>query len=151
MKRFLFSATPIRPRGDLGQSQRLREINVAVLDGVRVFHLEFICYYYYYSFYYCYFCFYLHCILLQSGDPTSRAGQTSDVGGDVNMVVWGTDVNVSETKRQFKLFLRQFINDLHDPDGGDDDDDQMQGQDRMEPLYMTRLEVVRKEIYINRQ
>ncbi|XP_019863863.1 PREDICTED: DNA replication licensing factor mcm4-A-like [Amphimedon queenslandica] len=29
-------ATPVRPRGDLGQSQRLREINVAVLDGVRV-------------------------------------------------------------------------------------------------------------------
>ena len=62
------------------------------------------------------------------------------------MVVWGTDVNVSDTKRQFKLFLRQFINDLHDPD----EDDQMQGQDRMEPFYLTRLEVVRaknKSIY----
>lgn len=51
--------------------------------------------------------------------------------------MWGTDVNISETKRQFKLFLRQFVNDLHD-----DDDDQAQLQDRMEPFYMTRLEEV---------
>lgn len=59
----------------------------------------------------------------------------SEGGTEAHLVIWGTDVNVTETKKQFRLFLRQFVDDMP----SDDDDEPMGG---VEPLYLQRLEEV---------
>lgn len=70
----------------------------------------------------------------QTGDPTSTGGVTSEGAPEAHLVIWGTDVNVQETKRRFKEFLEKFIDDL--PDEGDFP------LDRTEPYYMQKLEEV---------
>ena len=54
---------------------------------------------------------------------------------EAHLVIWGTDVNVMETKRTFGLFLRQYVDDIPSEGG----DSPMGG---IEPLYLQRLEEV---------
>ena len=51
-------------------------------------------------------------------------------------MIWGTDVNVQDTKKQFVTFLRGFVDDIH----SEEDDDLT--VDSTEPLYLQRLEEV---------
>ena len=71
---------------------------------------------------------------MQTGDPTST-GVTSEAGPEAHLVIWGTDVNVQETKKKFKDFLENFIDDLPGDEGETP-------SDRVEPFYMQRLEEV---------
>lgn len=50
-------------------------------------------------------------------------------------MIWGTDVNVQETKKKFRDFLESFVDDLP----GEEGDEPME---RVEPFYMKRLEEV---------
>ncbi len=50
-------------------------------------------------------------------------------------MIWGTDVNVQETKKKFREFLEGFVDDL--PGEGEDEP-----MERVEPFYMQRLEEV---------
>ena len=76
----------------------------------------------------------------QTGDPSSR-GVTSEGAPEPHLVIWGTDVNVQETRQHFKQFLEQFANDLPG-DGGDSP----VAEDRAVPYYLQRLdEVGRRE------
>ena len=70
----------------------------------------------------------------QTGDPTST-GVTSEAGPEAHLVIWGTDVNVQDTKKRFREFLEKFIDDLPG-EGGESP------MDRAEPYYMQRLEEV---------
>ena len=74
---------------------------------------------------------------VQTGDPSSVAGGTSEAAPEAHLVIWGTDVNIQETKRKFREFLETFIDDLpsnggYSPVAGD----------RVEPYYMQRLDEV---------
>ena len=50
-------------------------------------------------------------------------------------MIWGTDVNIQETKKRFKEFLEVFIDDQSD-------EDVPPSGDIIQPFYMTRLEEV---------
>ena len=57
-------------------------------------------------------------------------------GAEAHLVIWGTDVNVQDTKKKFKEFLETFV--LESVEGPTQ-------ADKMEsPLYMTRLDEVCK-------
>lgn len=75
---------------------------------------------------------------LQSGDPTSAVGMPSDSAAEAHLVIWGTDVNVHETKKRFLSFLRDFVDDMpaEEEEGGDSP------MDGSGPLYLQRLEEV---------
>jgi len=61
------------------------------------------------------------------GAPTSEAAEPK-------LVIWGTDVVVSETKEKFKTFLLEFtIDEL---------DEMNDGFDPLQPLYMQKLEEI---------
>lgn len=77
---------------------------------------------------------------LQAGDHTSTGTggvTTSDGAGGIepHLTIWGTDVNVQRTKKKFKLFLENFVDDF--PDGGESP---MTGAT---PYYLSRLDEVR--------
>lgn len=56
-------------------------------------------------------------------------------GTEPHLVIWGTDVNVQDTKKKFKEFLETFVLEAA---GGD-----VEGTSSVEPpLYMTRLDEV---------
>ena len=59
---------------------------------------------------------------------------------EAHLVIWGTDVNVMETKRTFGLFLRQYVDDIPSEGG----DSPMGG---IEPLYLQRLEEVCSHVH----
>ena len=67
------------------------------------------------------------------GNPPS-SGVTSE-GNEPHLVIWGTDVNVQDTKKKFKEFLETFVLEA----GGDSEGPT---GDKREPLYMTRLDEV---------
>lgn len=69
-----------------------------------------------------------------TGDPTST-GVTSEAGPEAHLVIWGTDVNVQETKKKFRDFLENFIDDLPG-EGGESP------MGSVEPYYMQRLEEI---------
>ena len=50
-------------------------------------------------------------------------------------MIWGTDVNIQETKKRFKEFLEVFIDDQSD-------EDVPPSGDIIQPFYLTRLEEV---------
>ena len=56
----------------------------------------------------------------------------------MHMVIWGTDVNIVETKKHFQQFLRQYINDLDTVAA----DDEMPDGNVIEPYYLQCLEEV---------
>ena len=62
---------------------------------------------------------------------------TSDAAPEAHLVIWGTDVNVQETKKNFRKFLENFVDDLPG-DGGDSPN----AGDKIEPYYMQRLDEV---------
>lgn len=64
---------------------------------------------------------------------------TSDTTAEPQLVIWGTDVNVQEAKRQFTTFLREFVDDV--PEEG------VASQIGSDPHYLQQLEEVR-DIYI---
>lgn len=68
---------------------------------------------------------------------------TSEGGPDIHLVIWGTDVNIMVTKRQFSQFLRQFIDDIPSVDGGDSP---LGGTEA--PLYLQRLEEVERFMHV---
>ena len=64
-------------------------------------------------------------------------GVISEAAPEAHLVIWGTDVNIQDTKKQFREFLENFIDDLPG-DGGDSP----LAEDRVEPYYMQRLDEV---------
>ncbi|KAL5467701.1 hypothetical protein EMCRGX_G031964 [Ephydatia muelleri] len=97
-------STPIRPRTDIGTAGRLREVNLTTGAADAV----------------------------NGGDPVSSA--VTSEGAEAHLVIWGTDVNVQDTKKKFKEFLETFV--LESVEGPTQ-------ADKMEsPLYMTRLDEV---------
>ena len=77
------------------------------------------------------FCFFF---FTQTGDPSST-GLTSEGAPEAHLVIWGTDVNVQETKKRFKEFLESFVDDQSE-------DDIPPSVDADQPYYMARLEEV---------
>ncbi|XP_064398526.1 DNA replication licensing factor mcm4-A-like [Halichondria panicea] len=70
-----------------------------------------------------------------TGDPTST-GLTSEGAPEAHLVIWGTDVNVQETKKRFRDFLFKFVDDLQPEEG------EGPSGDRTEPYYLARLEEI---------
>ncbi|XP_072013660.1 DNA replication licensing factor mcm4-A-like [Amphiura filiformis] len=70
-----------------------------------------------------------------SGEPTEpmTGGPTSDQPGAPQLVIWGTDVVVSEAKERFCRFLNRFI----DPEA-----DENEGINPDEPLYLQKLDEI---------
>jgi len=69
--------------------------------------------------------------------PTTDANDvavSSDVGAEPKLVIWGTDVVVSETKERFRRFLETFIDDTLDEDASE--------FDPSKPLYMQKMEEI---------
>ena len=60
---------------------------------------------------------------------------TSEGAPEAHLVIWGTDVNIQETKKRFKEFLEVFIDDQSD-------EDVPPSGDITQPFYLTRLEEV---------
>ena len=58
----------------------------------------------------------------------------SDAGIESRLVIWGTDVVVSEAKDKFKKFINDFIDE--------DADELADGFDPLLPLYIQRLDEV---------
>lgn len=58
---------------------------------------------------------------------------TSDQPGGQQMVIWGTNVVVTETKDKFQRFVERFIDHEADPS---------EGINPHEPLYLQKLEEV---------
>lgn len=73
--------------------------------------------------------------LLQTDGSEAVPGSTTDGMSQVHLVIWGTDVNVQDTKYKFTEFLQTFVDDL--PEGDTD-----ARATSVEPLYMTRMEEV---------
>lgn len=65
--------------------------------------------------------------------------KSSEGGSDANLVIWGTDVNILDAKRQFVMFLQECIPGMTSEDGFNLDDSLH--------LYLKALEEVRL-IYI---
>lgn len=63
---------------------------------------------------------------------------TSEGAAEPHLVIWGTDVNVSDTKKKFVDFLKNFVDDL--PGGVASSELAL---DSVTPYYRTRLEEVR--------
>ena len=78
--------------------------------------------------------YYVLYLFFQTGDPSST-GLTSEGAPEAHLVIWGTDVNIQETKRRFKEFLETFIDDQSD-------EDVPPSGDIIQPFYMIRLEEV---------
>ena len=66
---------------------------------------------------------------------------TSDITSDPNagpqLVIWGTDVVVSQCKDKFRRFISKYV------DKNVEADEQFDGMDINEPYYLQRLEEVR--------
>lgn len=68
---------------------------------------------------------------------------SSEQGSDVaaagpQLVIWGTDVVVSQCKEKFIRFISRYI------DEAVDEDEQFDGMDVREPYYIQRLDEVRR-------
>ena len=75
---------------------------------------------------------------VQTGGDPSSAGVMSEAAPEAHLVIWGTDVNIQDTKKQFRTFLETFIDDLPSEGG----DSPTVGEDRVEPYYLQRLDEV---------
>jgi len=98
-------ATPIRHRPDVRSDRRMRQVNVG-----------------------------------PGGDPPSeterseRSDPVSEVPQGPQLVIWGTDVVVSQCKDKFRSFITTFI------DTSIADDEQFAGVDPNQPYYLQRLD-----------
>lgn len=109
--------TPIRPRTDIRTDRRIRQVDM-------------------------------------SGPTSETAGDTAaapseaaptDSGAGPQLVIWGTDVVVSECKDRFKQFVLQFV----EPEAEDDERTEQMNTD--EPLYLQKLEEIQslEEPFLN--
>ena len=57
------------------------------------------------------------------------------------MVIWGTDVVVSECKDRFKQMILEFV----EPNA--EEDERVEGMNAEEPLYLQKLEEVKKSTF----
>lgn len=73
-----------------------------------------------------------------NADPTSNAVPTSEGPQGPQLVIWGTDVVVSECKERFKQYVLKYI----DPNAEYDEKTNEMNED--EPLYLQKLEEVCK-------
>lgn len=110
--------TPIRIRSDIQSEKRLRQVNVgggaSSSQGIPP----------------------TSDVPVPSSEalpPTSEAG--SETGP--NLVIWGTDVSVQVCKERFKKFIK-----LHKASA--EEDEKVDGYDPNLPLYMQKLDEVRK-------
>ena len=76
-----------------------------------------------------------HLLLLQTEGSEAAPGSTTDGMSQVHLVIWGTDVNVQDTKYKFAEFLQTFVDDL--PEGDAD-----APAASVEPFYMACMEEV---------
>ena len=65
---------------------------------------------------------------------------TSDSNAGPQLVIWGTDVVVDHCKSKFRKFIQQYI------DRNVDVDERFEGINPDEPVYLQRLEEVRRII-----
>lgn len=74
----------------------------------------------------------------QPSDTTDQpTGPTSDAAAAAPaLVIWGTDVVVSETKDKFRKFITEFVDEDLDPE------EMGEGFDPLLPVYMQRLDEV---------
>ena len=80
--------------------------------------------------------YFLQCLkyLLTSQPTDTTEGAPTSEAAEPKLVIWGTDVVVSETKEKFKSFLTEFtIDEL---------DEMNEEFDRTQPLYMQKIEEV---------
>ena len=75
------------------------------------------------------------------GAPATPAAPTASARTEApqgpQLVIWGTDVVVSECKDRFKAFILQFVN------ADTEEDERVDGMNTNEPLYLQKLEEVR--------
>nr|QIC49964.1 DNA replication licensing factor MCM4 [Actinia equina] len=100
------AGTPIRHRTDIRSDRRMRQVNIGEQPPSDATE--------------------------QPTGVTSESGQAAAVAP--SLVIWGTDVVVSETKRKFTKFLNEFV-DENAEDMGD-------GFDPILPLYLQRLDEI---------
>ena len=67
---------------------------------------------------------------------TSDREVSSDPNAGPQLVIWGTDVVVSHCKEKFRRFVQTFV------DADLQQDEQFEGMDISEPVYMQRLQEV---------
>lgn len=67
--------------------------------------------------------------------------ESSEAAPEAHLIVWGTDVNIQDTKRRFRDFLQKFVNDHPDQE-----ETSPMNEDRAELYYMQRLDEV--HVYI---
>lgn len=72
----------------------------------------------------------------QADAGPSEADAPSDTNAAPQLVIWGTDVVVSQCKAKFKNFLLTFVEEVPDSD------ERMEGMDSSQPLYMQKLDEV---------
>ena len=69
--------------------------------------------------------------------PARSAGAPSEAAPQgPQLVIWGTDVNVTECKDKFKTFILTYT----DPEA--EEDERMEGMNSDEPLYLQKLDEV---------
>ncbi|XP_002731973.1 DNA replication licensing factor mcm4-like [Saccoglossus kowalevskii] len=96
--------TPIRVRSDIRSERKMRQVNLVSEPSVG------------------------------GGDGSDPAVVvTSDQAAGPRMVIWGTDIVVSEAQEKFKKFVQTYI---------DEDADELEGFDPTQPAYMQRLEEI---------
>jgi len=78
------------------------------------------------------------------GNDANDPGISSDGQGDPKLVIWGTDVVVSETKDRFRRFISEFIKN-------DEEDAGHSEYDPTRPFYIQKLEeiVITEHPYVN--
>ena len=77
----------------------------------------------------------------QPSDTTDQpTGPTSDAAAAAPaLVIWGTDVVVSETKEKFRKFICEFVDE--------EAEDMGEGFDPLLPVYMQRLDEVSSKVH----
>jgi len=76
-------------------------------------------------------------ISLKPSQPDNVPSQTDSQAGP-KMVIWGTDVDVSECKKTFRRFIENFIDPNMEPDEAN-----LAITDVNEPLYMQKMKEVK--------
>ncbi|RXG52397.1 DNA replication licensing factor MCM4 [Armadillidium vulgare] len=99
--------TPLRQRTDIRSDRKIRQVKVGAAEPPS-----------------------------DNADPTSNAVPTSEGPQGPQLVIWGTDVVVSECKERFKQFVLKYI----DPNAEYDEKTNEMNED--EPLYLQKLEEV---------
>lgn len=105
--------TPIRHRSDIRSDRRMRQVNLTT-DPLSEANAE---------------------GAAPGTAPPGGSAQTEGPQGG-QLVIWGTDVVVSECKDRFKTFVQTFV----DPDAADDE--RCEGMNTDEPLYLQKLEEI---------